>query len=75
MNHCLDGNLRTYAATKESKANEFTINSQDINQGIGIQRAIILEIKLQKSYDHVLRGCSVLFEPLLEWEHAYVCQD
>ena len=47
LNHSYDGNMRTYVTTKELKMKEFTINSQDINQAIGIQVTAVLEIKLQ----------------------------
>ena len=40
--------MRTYVTTKELKTKELTINGQDINQIIGIQLTIMLEIKLQK---------------------------
>ena len=38
--------MRTYATSKELKTKEFTIKSQNVNQAIGIQLTIILEIKL-----------------------------
>ena len=46
LNHCYDGNIRSYAASKELKTKEFTIKCENINQAIGIELTIILEIKL-----------------------------
>ena len=40
--------MRTYATSKELKTKEIAIKSQNINQAIGIQLTIALEIKLQK---------------------------
>ena len=40
--------MRTYATTKELTKKEFTINIENINQVIGVQVTIILELKLQK---------------------------
>ena len=48
LDPCLDGNMRTYATTKELTKKEFTINIENINQAIGVQVTIILELKLQK---------------------------
>ena len=40
--------MRTYATTKELTKKELTINIENINQAIGVQVTIILELKLQK---------------------------
>ena len=40
--------MRTYATSKELEMKEFTIKRQYINQAIGIQLTLILEMKLQK---------------------------
>ena len=37
-----------YTTNKELKKKEFTIKSQNINQAIGIQLTMVLEINLQK---------------------------
>ena len=43
-----DGNVHTYATTKEVKTMKFRINSQNIEQTFGIQETLITEIKPQK---------------------------
>ena len=48
LNPCQDGNVHTYATTKELKKKEFKAKEQNIKQTIGIQVTLILEIKLQK---------------------------
>ena len=72
--------MPTYATTKELKKMSLRINSQNIRQEIGIQVAFIMGKKLQKEHFLVKKRCHfgdfwVHFEPLLEWECAYVCHD
>ena len=40
--------MHTYVTTKELKNKAFSVNTQDINQTMGIQVTIMIEIKLQK---------------------------
>ena len=48
LNLCWDGNGYTYATNKEPKKKAFVVNGKGINQAVGIQVTIMLEIKLQK---------------------------
>ena len=50
LNPCQDGNLHTYATTKELKSKEFTLHNENIKQEIGIHLSFILEIKFQKQH-------------------------
>ena len=80
LNPCWDWNKHTYATTKELKKKVFTVKSKNIKQTIGIQLNFILENKHQK--EHIFNQNTVIFskicvhfEPLLEWESAYVCHN
>ena len=46
LNPYQDANMHRYATTKELKNKAFSVNTQDINQTIGIQVTIMMEIKL-----------------------------
>ena len=78
-----DGNVHTYATTKEVKTMKFRINSQNIKQAFGIQETLITEIKSQKERflpkekkkKKIFSDFCVLLKPLLGWECAYVCHD
>ena len=48
LNPCYDGNLYTFATTKELKKKAFALNIQNVKQVIGIQVTFMLEIKSQK---------------------------
>ena len=72
--------MHMYATTKELKKKAFRINSQNIEQAIGILMTFISEIKLQKEnilakFDYLFVNLHVHLEPLLGWECAYVCHD
>ena len=47
LDPCYDGNMYTYATTKELKKRNYTINSQNITQE-NIHVTFMLEMKLQK---------------------------
>ena len=48
LNPCYDGTIHTYATTKEMKTMPFRINSQNIEQGFGIQLTFITEKNPEK---------------------------
>ena len=48
LKSCKDGNVHTYATTKELKKKTFTINSLNINQEISIQVTFIFDINSLK---------------------------
>ena len=69
LSSCYDGNVHTYAPTKELKKKAFKINSRNITQAIGIQVTFMTEKELQKEQflakKHCLLGdLYVHFEPL-----------
>ena len=47
LNPCSDGNVRTYASTKELKQKVFTINSQHIKQEIDLRVTFMLIINVE----------------------------
>ena len=47
LNQCKDGNVRTYATTKELKKKEFKTKRENIKQGLRIQVTFMLVIKVQ----------------------------
>ena len=74
----LDGNVDTYAMTKELKNKAFRINSQNKKRAIDKEVTFISEIKLQKEHFLSKRHCllgdlRVHFEPLLGWKCTYIC--
>ena len=80
LNPCQNGNVHTYATTKEMKTMAIRINSRNIKQTIGIQVTFITEKKLQKELLLAKKHClladlCVHFELLLGWECTYVCHD
>ena len=78
---CQDGNIHTYATTKELKKIALRINIQNIKQRVGIQVTFILEIKPQKkdvfqqNMTVFFGDLCVYFEHLLRQECGYVCHD
>ena len=61
------------------KTNTFRINSQNIEEALGIQVTFVMEIQPQKelflAQDCFLGGLHVHFEPLLGWELTFVCHN
>ena len=48
LNTCQNGNVHTYATTQELKKKEFTLNSKNMKQEIGLQLTFHLDIEIEK---------------------------